>query len=255
MAMNVETESCAKQAPILVTGAGGGIGASLAAMLLEAGYQRLLFHYRQRSQAILEVLERYDVDRDRALFCAELTDEQQVERMHDEIREKHGPLYGLINVAGGSSNAMSWKMSRSEFQEVIDANLLTTFLCCREFIPEMREQGRGRIVNISSVVGFTGVAGAAHYCAAKAGVVGLTKALALELAPKHVIVSALALGYFDYGLIHTIPVEQQERLRAGIPARRFGNCQELGGMIRYLLSEAGAYSAGQVYHLNGGLYS
>lgn len=249
------TESIARQLPVLITGAGGGIGAALAASLLEAGHEKLVFHYRRRSETILRVLDSYGIDPERSLFCAELTNEEEVQRMHREIREKHGPLYGLINVAGGSSNAMSWKMSRGEFQQVIDDNLLTTFLCCREFIPEMREQGRGRIVNIASVVGFTGVAGAAHYCAAKAGIVGFTKALALELAPKHIVVAALALGYFDYGLIHSIPAEQKERIRTGIPAARFGNCKELGGMMQFLLGESGAYSSGQVYHLNGGLYA
>jgi 3-oxoacyl-[acyl-carrier protein] reductase len=215
----------------------------------------VLCHYRQRKDTIQGVLESRGIDPGQMLFQAELTDEAQVARMHSEIGEKHGPIYGLINVAGASSNAMSWKMSRSQFQQVIDDNLLTTFLCCRQFIPEMREQGRGRIVNISSVVAYTGVAGASHYCAAKAGMVGLTKSLALELAPRHVVVSALALGYFDYGLIHSIPPEQRERIRTGIPAARFGNCKELGGMMQFLLDESGAYSSGQVYHLNGGLYA
>ena len=253
MAVTTDPEIC-KQAPVLITGAGGGMGSGLAALLLEAGYERLIFHHRRRSEAILAVLRRYDIDPVKSLVCAELTDEEQVERMHDQIHEQHGPLYGLVNVAGGSSNALSWKMSRAEFQQVIDTNLLTTFLCSRAFIPEMREQGRGRIVNIASVVGFTGVAGAAHYCAAKAGIVGLTKALALELAPKNVLVSAIALGYFDDGLIHAVPEDQQERIRERIPLRRFGNCEELGGMVQFLLSSAGSYSSGQVYHLNGGLY-
>jgi 3-oxoacyl-[acyl-carrier protein] reductase len=255
LAMTPIAEHRVQDELILITGAGGGIGVNLAAMLLRSGYRRLLFHCRHRSDDLRDVLRKYDVDSDRFLFSAELTDEQQLERMHREIQEKHGLLYGLVNLAGGSKNAMSWKLSRTEFQQVIDSNLLTTFLCSRQFIPEMRKQGRGRIVNISSVVGFRGVAGAAHYCAAKAGVVGLTKALALELAPQNVIVSALALGYFEYGLIKTIPTEQQDQIRAGIPARRFGNCEELGGMIQFLLSDAGAYCGGQIYHLNGGLHS
>jgi 3-oxoacyl-[acyl-carrier protein] reductase len=243
-----------KNAPILITGAGGGIGASLAEILLEAGYQRLIFQYRRRSEAIQAVLTKYRVDPEQSLFCAELTDEHQVQQMHLQIREKHGPLYGLVNVAGGSTNAVSWRMSKDEFQQVIDSNLLTTFLCSRQFIPEMREQQRGRIINISSVVGFTGVPGAAHYCAAKAAIAGLTRALALELAPKSVIVSAVALGYFQYGLIHSIPAEQREQIRMSIPVRRFGNSAELAGLIGYLLSEAGSYCGGQVYQLNGGSY-
>jgi 3-oxoacyl-[acyl-carrier protein] reductase len=119
----------------------------------------------------------------------------------------------------------------------------------------MREQQRGRIINISSVVAYTGIAGAAHYAAAKAAVIGFTKSLALELAARNVVVSAVALGYFDYGLIHDVPDGLQQEIKSRIPARRFGVRDEFGGLIAYLLSDAGAYAGAQVFHLNGGLYS
>jgi NAD(P)-dependent dehydrogenase (short-subunit alcohol dehydrogenase family) len=243
------------KSPILITGAGGGLGTTLVELLLRAGYTRVICHHRERSEALKGILDKHGVDPESSLVAAELTDEHQVADMHRRIHQRHGPLYGLINLAGGSSNGVSWKLSTADFRRVIDTNLLTTFLCCREFVPEMREQGYGRIVNISSVVGLTGVPGAAHYCAAKAAVLGFTKALALELAPRNVIVSAVALGYFEHGLIHSIPAEHQERIRASIPARRFGNGCELAGLLTYLLGDSGGYSGGQVYHLNGGLHT
>jgi 3-oxoacyl-[acyl-carrier protein] reductase len=119
----------------------------------------------------------------------------------------------------------------------------------------MREQARGRIINVSSVVAYTGAAGTSHYAAAKAAVIGLSKSMALELAPKQIPVSVVALGYFQYGLINTISEEQQERIKSQIPAKRFGEAAELAGLVSYLLNESGAYSSGQVYHLNGGLYT
>jgi 3-oxoacyl-[acyl-carrier protein] reductase len=253
-APRADMEERAKRLPILITGAGGGIGVRLSALLLEAGYTNLVFHYREHAEPIAELLARHGLDPKQSLFRADLTDEREVAAMHEQIRHTRGALYGLINLAGESGNAMSWKLPVSEFRRIVDANLLTTFICCREFIPEMREKGTGRILNISSVVGFTGVAGAVHYCAAKAGVVGLTKALALELAPKRVNASVIALGYFDVGMIETISPADQAPILAKIPAGRFGNMQELAGLVRYLLSDVGTYASGQVYHLNGGLY-
>ena len=211
--------------------------------------------YRSHPDAITAVLEKHGLDAGERLLRADLTDENDVSALHRTLRERFGSVFGLVNLAGGSSNCMSWKMTRQEFQQVVDLNLMTTFLTCREFIPEMRERGCGRIVNISSVVAHTGVVGASHYCAAKAGIVGFSKSLALELAPKNIAVMVVALGYFNYGLLHTIPAEQREVIRGRIPAQQFGQAEHIGGLLSFLLSDAGAYSSGQVYHLNGGLYS
>jgi NAD(P)-dependent dehydrogenase (short-subunit alcohol dehydrogenase family) len=240
---------------ILVTGASGGVGVPLVEHLLENGWRNVLCHYRTHSGSIAKLLEQHGIDPAGRLFQADLTCEEQVARLRESAERVAGPLFGLVNLAGGSTNRMSWKISRAEFHQVIDQNLLTTFLTCREFTPSMREQGRGRMINISSVVAYTGAAGAAHYCAAKAAIVGFSRALSVELAPKGIAVSVIALGYLQYGLIRSIPEEQREQLKARIPAARFGSASELGGLVRYLLSDAGAYSNGQVYHLNGGIYS
>jgi 3-oxoacyl-[acyl-carrier protein] reductase len=240
---------------ILITGASGGVGTSTVELLLAAGWRNLVCHYWKNVDAIAQVLAKYDLDPCQRLIQADLTEETQAESLQRTVQERFGTVYGLVNLMGASSNCMSWKMSKQNFKEIIDANLLTTFLACRQFVPDMRSQGRGRIVNISSVVGYTGVAGAAHYCAAKAAVIGFSKAIALELAPKNIAVSVIALGYFQYGLINSMQPEQQETIRRAIPAQKFGHAQHLAGLLSFLLSDAGAYSGGQVYHLNGGLYS
>jgi 3-oxoacyl-[acyl-carrier protein] reductase len=240
---------------ILITGASGGIGVAMTQSLLAAGWRNIVCQYKTRQSSIAAVLVEHGIDHEKRLICADLTDEDQVADVHSKIHEAFGPVYGLVNLAGNTSNQLSWKLSKHEFQEVLDANLLSTFLVCREFTPDMRDQHCGRVINVSSVVAFTGAPGASHYCAAKAAIVGFSKSLALELAPRNIAVSVVALGYFEYGMIQTISTELQDQIRAKIPARRFGTAPELSALVSYLLSESGAYSCGQVYHLNGGLYS
>lgn len=240
---------------VLITGTNGGLGAALVDYFLSHGHTNIACHFRTSSDAIKEVLNKHRLPLDKHLFQAELTDESQVANLRAEVEAKLGGVYGLLNLAGGSTNALSWKMSTADFMNVIQQNLLSTFLCCREFIPAMRANQTGRIINISSIVANTGSAGAAHYSAAKAGIIGLTKSLALELAPKNITVNALALGYFNYGLIHHLSEQIQTAVKSKIPVGRFGTINEIGGMLKCLLSLDSAYTTGQVLHLNGGLYS
>jgi 3-oxoacyl-[acyl-carrier protein] reductase len=238
---------------VLVTGANGGIGLGIATSLLELGY-RVACAYHTRLDRLEELLRSYDLDPKLHTFQADLTNEADVAAMHTAFVERFGPFWGLVNVAGGSSNAMSWKMSLDDFRHVLDMNLVSTFLCVREFAPEMRERGSGRIINISSVVGETGVAGAAHYAAAKAGIVGFTKSVALELAPRRITVNTIALGYFEVGLIQSVPQEMRDRLLEQIPWQRFGRVTEVAALSAYLLSDAAEYATGQTFSLNGGLH-
>jgi 3-oxoacyl-[acyl-carrier protein] reductase len=239
---------------ILITGSDGGVGCKLADYLLSNGVRRIACHYHSSNDNIKAVLEKHDLDEKTHLFQAELTDEDDVKGLRLRIEAELGEVWGLINMAGGSMNAMSWKISKEDFQKVMDQNMTTTFLCSREFIPAMRKISSGRIVNISSVVAYTGIVGAAHYCAAKAAIGGWTKALALELAAKNITVNTLALGYFEYGLINHLSSEQQAGIKAKIPYQRFGTGHEVGGFIKFLLSSDGLYTTGQILHVNGGLY-
>ena len=242
--------------PILITGSGGGIGSALVDDLLTRGYTKLACQYRTDSPALREVFKLHGLNFDERCFQADLTDEAQVVDLHDKVTVAlgRGPLWGIVNLAGASSNAMSWKMPLDKFKSIIDANLTTTFLMCRQVIPEMREAAGGRIINTSSVVAFTGTVGAAHYCAAKAGVAGLTRALALELANKNVTANTLALGYFETGLINHLTPALQEDIKAKTPLKRFGHVSEIGGQVDFLLSDEGAFTTGQVIHMNGGIH-
>ncbi|MBS2036910.1 SDR family oxidoreductase [bacterium] len=239
---------------IILTGANGGLGSALATYLLECGSRNLALVCHHETGQAETILKKFDLDPARHCFTAELTDEESVGRMRASIEKNFTGVYALVNVAGGSTNALSWKMTRQEFQAVLDQNLLSAFLCSREFIPAMRAAASGRIVNCSSVTAFSGAVGTAHYSAAKAGLVGLTKTLALELAPKNITVNAFALGYLEFGLIHHLSTELQDQVKSRVPARRFGTGPEVGGALRFLLSDEGAFTTGQVIHLNGGLY-
>lgn len=240
--------------PVLVTGANGGIGRGIVRSLLQHGYRDVACHYHTDDAHLRDVLAAYDLDPAKHAHAADLTREDDVAAMHAAFASRFGPFWGIVNVAGASSNAMSWKMPLDEFRRILDANLISTFLCTRAYAPEMRERGAGRIVNVSSVVGEVGVAGASHYAAAKAGILGFTRATALELAPRGVTVNAVALGYFDVGLIESVPADMQQKLIETIPWRRFGNVEEIAALVRYLLSDEAAYATGQTLRLNGGLH-
>ncbi|MCU1488989.1 MAG: 3-oxoacyl-(acyl-carrier-protein) reductase [Acidimicrobiaceae bacterium] len=240
---------------IVLTGASGGIGVALTDYLLQNGITRLAVQYHTSSpDKLFAVLQQHGLDPEKHCFRADLTKEDDVRAFGEGVRGALGTPWGLINLAGSSSNAMSWKLSLDEFERVIASNLTTTFLVCREFIPAMRDADGGRIINTSSVVAFTGVPGTSHYCAAKAGIVGFTKAIARELTTRHITANVMALGYFDYGMLYTVPDDLREGIRQQIPAARFGTVAEVGGMVSHLLSDDSGYTTGQVLHINGGMY-
>jgi 3-oxoacyl-[acyl-carrier protein] reductase len=227
---------------------------ALTDYLLTNGASRVAFQYRTAGDDLFATVRKHGLDPDKHCFRADLGDERDVRAFAEAVHAAHGPAWGLINLAGSTSNAVTWKLSLEDFERVVSDSLTTTFLTCREFIPAMREARGGRIVNVSSVVAFSGVAGAAHYCAAKAGVVGFTKAIARELVGRDVTANVVALGYFDYGMLYTVPEELREGIREQIPAGRFGTVGEIGGTVCHLLEDHAGYMTGQVLHINGGMY-
>lgn len=239
---------------VVLTGASGGIGLALTDHLLAEGFTQLACQYRTSPDELFDTVRRHGLDPQQHCFRADLADEDAARSFAHDVGARFGTPWGLINLAGSSSNGVSWKLSLEDFQRVLNDNLLSTFLACREFIPGMREAGGGRIVNVSSVVAFTGVAGASHYCSAKAGIVGFSKAIARELISRNITVNAMALGYFDYGMLYTVPDDLREGIRKQIPAGRFGSAAEIGETVSHLLSDGSAYTTGQVLHINGGMY-
>lgn len=237
---------------ILVTGANGGIGGMILSYLLKSGHRNLVAQYRTNADNLKTLFKSYDLNFDNHCFEGDLNDEATIKQIGSQIREKHGFVGTVVNVAGASKNGMSWKTSKEDFMSVIQDNLLSAFLCSKEFIPDMREKQFGRIINFSSIVGSTGVAGASAYCAAKAGLVGLTKSMSKELANKNITVNAIALGYFNAGLIDDVSDELKTEIKKTIPMQRFGEEADIGSLVEFLISDESKYITGQVLHLNGG---
>ncbi len=239
---------------ILVTGAGGGLGNGLVKELVEYGFTNIVAQYRNRVGNVCSTLDKLSGGSEARLFKCELGASDAVAEMHRSIKERFGPVYGVVNLAGSSINGVTWKMSATDFSRVLNDNLISYFNVCHEFVQDMREEEEGRVINASSVIGSTGCAGAAAYCAAKAGVVGFTKSLALEVASKGITANVLGLGYYDSGLIEQLSPEMQADVIKRTPLKRLGTAEDIGGIVRYLLSPEASFITGQVMHVNGGLY-
>jgi NAD(P)-dependent dehydrogenase (short-subunit alcohol dehydrogenase family) len=242
--------------PIVITGANGGIGSALVASLLAAGIRNLACHYHRSAGRIAKVLADYDLG-ENCLFRADLTSEAEVGVMAAIIQARLGAPWGIINLAGSTTNSISWKLSLDDFNHVLQTNLTSTFLTTRAFLPAMRERDGGpggRIINISSVVAHTGIPGTSPYCAAKSAIEGFTRVVAMETASRRITVNALALGYFDKGIIAEVPEDVLDGIKERIPLKRLGRVAEVSALVRYLLSAESEYMTGQVLHLNGGLW-
>lgn len=231
---------------IVITGATGGIGRELVRHF-EQQPVRLALHTFQN--------EPFEVACEHAWFKADLSDAQQVSSFIATVLANFGKVDVLINNAGLSKNGMSWKLSAADFQEVLAVNLTAPFLLMHGFLPGMREQNFGRIISISSVVAQTGVPGTSAYAASKAGLLGLTKTVAKEVAGNGITVNALALGYFDKGMISEVSPELQAQIIAQIPLKRLGSVDTILATIDWLLKDEAAYVTGQTISLNGGLYT
>lgn len=231
---------------ILITGATGGLGSAMVKHFEKQDVKLALHTFQQ---------EPFDVACEHAWFKADLRDENQVSNLIATVLANFGKVDVLINNAGISRNGMSWKLSPAEFNEVIAVNLTAPFLLSHGLIPGMRANNYGRIINISSVVAQTGVPGTVAYAASKAGILGMTKTIAKELASQPITCNALALGYFDQGMISEVSEELQQQIISQIPKNKLGGVETILSTIDWLLTDACDYVTGQTISLNGGLFT
>ncbi len=230
---------------ILLTGASGGLGSELAKLL--AKNNKLILQYNSRQIDLPES--------DKVLHVkADLTEPEQLSSIVSKGLERFGRIDVLINNAGVSESGVSWKTSAESWRRTMQVNLDAPFYLSQTVIPLMRAQKFGRIINISSVVAVTGVVGTSAYAASKAGLLGLTKTLAKELSGFGITAHAIALGYFDRGMISDVPENQLNELKEQVPLKRLGSPKEIFKTIEWLMTEEGGYMSGQTVHLNGGLY-
>lgn len=184
------------------------------------------------------------------LVQADITDSKQVKEAFREI----GDVDILINCAGYFEDKMSWKMKDETWDKTMKINLYGTFYCTREVIPKMREKGWGRIINISSVQGQVGAVGASNYCAAKSGIIGFTKSVALEVVNKGITVNTIAFGFFNSGMFLRLNNELQKKIIDSIPMKKAGDVEDAVNSVLFLSSNDAKYITGQTINVNGGNY-
>ncbi|MBS0563485.1 MAG: 3-oxoacyl-ACP reductase FabG [Proteobacteria bacterium] len=233
----------------LVTGASGGIGGAIAKALHRAGATVALSGTRE---APLRDLAASLGDRAHVLPC-DLSDAAAVEALPKRAAEAMGAIDVLVNNAGITRDNLFMRMSDEEWQQVIDVNLTSTFRLCRGVLRGMMKARWGRIVNISSVVGATGNPGQGNYAAAKAGMVGMSKSLAAEVASRNITVNCVAPGFITTAMTDKLNDEQRARILAQVPAGRMGEADEIASAVLYLASPEAGYVTGATLHVNGGM--
>ncbi len=234
----------------LITGGSRGIGAAIALRLAEDGYN-IWLNYKTNTEAAEKIKIKIEkTGRKCKLLRFDVSNEEQVQEVLNSNLDNDIPDV-LVNNAGITKDTLMVWMSKDEWQSVIDTTLLGFFLVTKAVLLGMLKRKSGRIINITSTTGQTGLAGQVNYSAAKAGLIGATKALAKEVIPKGVYVNAVSPGFIDTEMIAHIPVEE---LIKNIPMKRVGKPEEIAGIVSFLCSKDADYITGQVISANGGSY-
>lgn len=239
---------------VLITGGTQGIGKAIGMAFAKQDTVVILNYHSNEEEALKAYDEIYEKKRNAPhTYKADITNEKQVKEMIEQFVQTYGQIDILINNAGIFKDAVSWKMDKEAWDSVLATNLTGAFLCTKHVLPIMRERGFGRIVNVSSIVGQTGVFGASNYAASKAGLIGFTKAIAKEVALKGITVNCVALGYIEAGMNLRLSEQLRNQIRDTIPMKRFGTSEEVSEVILFLCSKEASYITGQTIGINGGL--
>ena len=237
----------------VVTGASRGIGRAIALVLAQRG-ACVVVNYAGRADAAAEVAEAIRSAGGRALvFQANVADPDEAAALVKAANSEFGRIDILVNNAGITRDNLILRMKEDDWDAVLEVNLKGAFNCTRAAARVMVKNHYGRIINISSVVGLTGNSGQANYCAAKAGLLGFTKAMAKELGSRSITVNAVAPGFITTEMTVGLPEEVKEKMLAQVPLKRFGGPGEVGELVAFLASDAAAYITGQTIAIDGGM--
>jgi 3-oxoacyl-[acyl-carrier protein] reductase len=237
----------------VVTGGARGIGACCVQAFLGAGYAVAVCDLNaETGEAFVRELGRPEAEL--RFYSVNVAEPASVNAAFNKIVQDFGRLDVLVNNAGITQDTLLLRMKEEQWDRVLDVNLKGTFLCIQAAAPVMLRQRSGRIINLASVVGMMGNAGQANYCASKAGVIGLTKSAARELAPRSVTVNAVAPGYIETDMTRHLSEKVKEEFRKIIPLARAGQSEDVAQAVLFLASDHAAYITGQVLGVNGGMY-
>ena len=237
----------------LVTGASRGIGRGIALELVELGYTVVGTATTETGASAFEALLAENKGRGRGVVL-DVTKPEMVQEVVAGVARDLGAITILINKAGITRDNLLLRMKDAQWDECIDANLRSVFTVSKCCLRGMTKARYGRIINISSVVGATGNAGQSNYAATKAGIIGFTKSLALEVASRSITVNAVAPGFIQTDMTAELTEEQKNRLLQAIPQGRLGQPSDVAKAVGFLVSDAASYITGQVLHVNGGMH-
>ncbi|AIQ29687.1 MULTISPECIES: 3-oxoacyl-[acyl-carrier-protein] reductase [Paenibacillus] len=238
----------------LVTGGSRGIGRAIALALAEQGV-KVAVNYSGSLQAAEETVARIqELGSEGIALQGNVGNSEQAENLVKEVINTWGKIDILVNNAGITRDNLIMRMKEEEFDQVIETNLKGVFNCLKAATRPMMKQRYGRIINISSVVGVTGNPGQVNYTAAKAGVIGMTKSAARELASRGITVNCIAPGFIDTDMTRELSDEVRSELVKGIPLAKLGRAEDIANTAVFLASEGAAYMTGQTLHVDGGMY-
>jgi len=236
----------------LVTGASRGIGAAIALQLAHSGFK--VFGTATTPEGAERISHNLSAFAGSQGLVLQVNDAEQLQAVVDDVLAQAGALHVLVNNAGITRDMLAMRLKDDDWDAVIDTNLKAVFRMSRAVMKPMMKQRYGRIINITSVVGAAGNPGQANYAAAKAGVAGMTRALARELGSRHITVNCVAPGFIDTDMTATLSSEQQQGLLSQIPLGHLGKPEDVAHAVAFLAGPHASYVTGQEIHVNGGMY-
>lgn len=236
-----------------ITGATRGIGKQIAIELAKEGYD-IAINYRSENEELMQTKKEIEEQKVKCLAVkGDVSNFEDTKRLVEEVIKEFDTIDVLVNNAGITKDMLLLRMEKEDFESVIQVNLVGTFNVTKNVVPYMMKKRKGRIINISSVVGISGNAGQTNYAASKAGIIGFTKSLAKEVAFRNILVNSIAPGFIQTDMTAVLKEEVKEEISKNIPLKRMGTSEDVAKVVKFLASEDSSYITGQVLHVDGGM--
>ena len=237
----------------LITGGTRGIGKEIACTLAEENYD-IIINYRTENEELMKLKKEIEQKRVRCLLLkGDVSNFEDCKKIVEEAINRMNHIDVLVNNAGITKDMLLMRMKPEDFNEVINVNLIGTFNMTKNVINYMMKERKGRIINVSSVVGIYGNAGQTNYAASKAGIIGFTKSLAKEVASRNILVNAIAPGFIQTDMTNILKENVKDEIAKTIPLKRMGTAKDVANVVKFLVSEDSSYITGQVIQVDGGM--